>query len=47
MAKLEEAFVDSTGNKGAYLEDKFLFHDFAAFSPTLMERKVTNRAVCF
>ena len=36
MAKLEEckAFVDSTGTKGANLEDKILFHVFAAFSIT-------------
>ena len=33
VAKLEEwkALVDSTGTKGANLEDKFLFYVFAAF----------------
>ena len=36
VTKLEErkAFIDSTGTKGANLDDKFLFHVFAAFSIT-------------
>ena len=37
--------VDSTGTKGASLEDNFLFYVFAAFSITKMERKATNRHV--
>ena len=47
IAKFEklEAFVDSTGTKGANLEDKFLFYVFVAFSITKMERKATNRHV--
>ena len=36
MAKLEEwkALVDSTGTKGANLEDEFLVYVFTAFSIT-------------
>ena len=37
--------VDSTGTKGANLEDKFLFYVFAPFSITFMEGKATNRHV--